>query len=398
MRAKLRLDSTVLAEPAPVDPASKVHVVVMPFEVDEATGNRGQFESVFLAASLADTLALSPWVEEAFVSPVPSDAVEVLVEGKVTYSSSSGVDVTLSATSGDQQLFEQDYGIRVASGDFDGRKSPLRKLWNRPTNQLGRVLQESTGTDDSLATRIGRYLDEPSLKPSEQTIALFSKASAIEHEKLLGPITQMVDLQVNELETPYATWRADSLRAEAKVARLRKEAEESRKAAEKIKRSAKRTAVAGFGLTLLKGFANAKAGRQVNAFEIQADMQPFLDAAEDREQRAKATLAEAKNLTRQAEATFASKAAFADILEGNMKDLTVSLEDQVYTLVGAVDAQISQLRNIIRELAQKELQAMQTLAGSPAEAASTGSEPTVETSEAVATATPDTAAVQVARQ
>lgn len=364
---KFKLDPAINAEPAPAAETSRIRVAVIPFQVDAAHGQRGEFEASYLASSLADTLAQSPWVADAYVSPLPTEAVEVTVQGEVLHSAPDGVEVRLVCRRGDTVLFSDEYGIRLTADDFDSDSSPVRRLWKRPTNQLGRALHESgTSSGFDLSGRVARYLDQPALEPSDRIVGLFEKAAEIEQVNLLEPVTRMVTRQVSELEGAYTAWQRDSIQAQTQAAQYRLEAARARKAAADIKKRANQTAAVGIGLSLLQGFARVQSGAQVNPLQVQADMQPFLNAAEEMEAEAQEAMMEADHLARRAEAAFATRAGFNQVFESNLTDLTVTLEEQVFTLVGAVDAQISQLRSIIRGLAMQEVEAVHPPAGDAA--------------------------------
>ncbi|MEQ8765196.1 MAG: hypothetical protein RL885_14780 [Planctomycetota bacterium] len=355
-RQRLRLDSHVLAEPAPFVPSEKVCVAVLPFEVPESSGNRGEFESVFMALALAETLQRSPWVERAFVSPVPTEAVELVVEGEIVHSGPNAMDIELLVRRGDSMLLASEYGIRLTASDFGGASSPVRRIWIRPTNEIGRALAKSSEAGaPPIDSRVARYLGHEGLRPSDRVQQLFEKACEIERVKLLEPTTQMVGVQVSEVEDAYVTWQRDSTRAREQSARYRAEAAQARQSAADLKRRANNTVAAGVGLSLLRGLAAAQSGSQVNTLQMQADMQNFMNIAKEKEANARESEAEARSLERQAQVTFDSQNRFSGVFETNLHELTVTLQDQVYTLVGAVDAQIHQLRSIIRQLAEQEI-------------------------------------------
>ncbi len=145
------LNKSIMQPQATVPASHKVTIAVLPFEtieqpVDPADEDKNRpqesfdqnvrnFEKKFFAARLVETLAKSPWVKEAHVSPVITPSVDYLVRGGII--ESDGEDTTVSITVSRccwQDVHTETFSMALASSHLGNGRSRVSAL-DRPGQQ-----------------------------------------------------------------------------------------------------------------------------------------------------------------------------------------------------------------------------------------------------------------------
>lgn len=339
------LNKSIMQPQATVPASQKVTVAVLPFETVEQPvdpnadddkkkpqesfdKNVRNFEKKYFAARLVETLAKSPWVKEAHVSPVITPSVDYLVRGGII--ESDGEDTTVSITVSRccwQDVHTETFSMDLASSHFDEMADPGSQLWIDPVNKIGEILAKVTPDQRRsiekervsayLATGTGKTAQAPQSPKVQNTV---QTAAGWERRELLGRVSKMAFGFANGLRPTYVQWQQKSTK-------LHEE---------------KRQKDIQTGLNVLAAMTTLGAGMASASMGVTSHSQTLSYAFGMNVASAMESSQEAAAI---AEALGGFTGSFGDAVEPQ----TLKLGDQVYTLTGSIDTKIAQLRDIVRK-------------------------------------------------
>jgi len=338
------LDKTILMPQASIPDARKVTVAVLPFEhvAPEPEPEEGrkpkpkekepdnpklkEFERQYFPARLAQSLRQSPWVKEAYVTPGVTPAVDFVVRGDVTESDGeiTGITFTLARCCW-TDVFTKEFRIDLDSGEFKESKDPAQALWNSVANTFGRYFDGVTAEDISkLASgRTAMYSQQPdgSINLTPKSSATIAKAAQWERENLLARISAMALSFESEVTPTYIKWQE-------KVTKIAEE---------------KRMKDLKAGLSTLMAVASMGGG-------IYSATRGMGAVAGAMGLVAGANIVNAMRANDESKALDAAMKNMTNVFAVSLEPQTLELEGRVYKLTGDARSQMTQVKEIVRQV------------------------------------------------
>ena len=358
-----RLDRTYEL-PLPPNLAGRLSVGVLPFThrvLERASRSRkkpdlellerqdvARLETHYMAARLVEVLRDAHWFESVYVVPEMTTGVDVVVAAHIRRSDGELTDVEIEVLRLDGleigsrrmkiNLGQSDWtpGPQDDPDDYD----PTERIWIEAANQVARMVESSPELSDDalLRSRIAAYMgpgvSAPSVAeeaevtppPSPRSVAIIERATRIEQEKLLAPISRVMIRQAHAIQPAYLEWSQESTKlAEARRANRKQ-------AIGMALVSMVGVAAAGFAATTDGPIA------QLQYLGMQSGM-AFKQAMQHRRESGK--LGRAREELR---AALSSEAA----------PLALKLEGTVHRLEGSTSQQLEMIRQIVRRELEKE--------------------------------------------
>jgi hypothetical protein len=338
------LNKLILQPKVTVSDSEKVTIAVLPFETveqsiepDSDEKNRLQesfdinvrnFEKKYFAAQLVETLTRSPWVKEAYITRVVTPSIDYLIKGGII--ESDGEDTTVAITVERccwKDIHTETFSMDLASSHFDEMFDPGSQLWIDPVNKIGEIIAKVTSEQRRRIEdeRTAAYLEtgtgtKPPTPSSPRTRKTVQTAASWERAQLLGRISKMTRGFADGLRPTYIAWQ-----------------QKSTKLHEEKRQKDLQTGLNVFAAmtTLGAGMASASMGVMSHSQTLSYAFSMSVTGAMQSSQEAD-TIAEALG-------------GFTGSFGEGVEPQTLKLGDEVYTLTGSIDAQIAQLRDIVRK-------------------------------------------------
>ena len=346
------LNKSIVQPQSTVSESHKVTIAVLPFETVEQPvdpdadedknkpqesfdKNVRNFEKKYFAARLVETLAHSPWVKEAHVSPVITPSVDYLVRGGII--DSDGEDTTVSITVSRccwQDIHTETYSMDLASSHFEEMADPGSQLWIDPVNKIGELIAKTTPQQrwSMEQERVSAYLKfgtgkTAQVPQSPKVLKTIQTAAGWERRELLGRVSKMALGFADGLRPTYTAWQQKSTKLH----------EEKRQKDIQTGLNVL-AAMTSFGAGMASGSMGMMNHSQSLSYAFGMSVVGAMQSSEEA-----ATIAEALS-------------GFTGSFGEKVEPQTLKLGDQVYTLTGSIDAQIAQLRDIVRKEISAEIE------------------------------------------
>ena len=345
------LNKSIAMPKAPVAEARKVTVAVLPFETVEKAAepsddpeaappkkdydeNVRNFEKKYFAARLVETLAKSPYVKEAYVSPVISPSVDFVIKGGIIQSDGEDTKVTITFTRCCWKDADTDtFSIDLASKHFEQMPDPGSQLWIDPVNQLGSILEKMTPEElrSIEQERIAAYLeDSGKTKQSEATYVkarrVVNRAARLERTKLLSQFSNKNMEFAMPLAPTYAEWQ--------------------RKSTKQFEEKRQKNLQTGLNiLAAMTSFGAGMAGASMGIMTPSATLSSAVGLS----------VAGAMQNSREAKIIENSLSQETGSFGKEVEPLTIDLGSRVYTLTGSIENQLARFKQLVRSMVKSEL-------------------------------------------
>ncbi len=169
-----------------------------------------EFEKLFFSYKLINALKKTGQV--VYFSPGMTPATDVTLAGRIEVSNGRKTAVTIQMLAPDgSEVWSDDFDILISSKQFITIEDPADQLWVRIASRVVSELTNQSKKDWKPARvagyanqNIDKILANPLYVPAED---LAGKASKVEQDKLLGPITLKVLSQGAAATRPYLDWQ-----------------------------------------------------------------------------------------------------------------------------------------------------------------------------------------------
>ena len=330
------------------------------FTSDEITEKRARKEGTnpevrkaenhFIPYHLKNTLEGSGYWGMVRVTPVVSDAAEVMVRGEIIESNGENLAVKVTVSDATGRVWqEKEYRASATGSDYlgttPGEKDAFQGLYNAISNDMSRFLQELRPDEiqtlrtvsnlrfagDFAPHAFGDYLQE-----SNGRFTL--KRLPADNDTMMARILQIRERQYmfedvinehyegfyNEMWSPYEGWRSSNLT--------------ERLALEKQRRSALLREAAGallIALAVLGEVGDVHDSGALTATLVIIGGQVFLSGV---------------NISKQAQMHYETLAELGESFGSEMKTVVMEFEGKKYELTGSAEQQYKRWRELLREI------------------------------------------------
>ncbi len=307
-------------------------------------------ENHFIPHHLKNTLEQSGHWGMVRVTPVPSDAAEVLVRGEIIESNGEHLEVKLSVSDASGRVWlEKRYHASATGGDYlgttAGEKDAFQGLYNAVSNDMARLLQglspdqiQTLRTVSNLrfagnfAPQVfGDYLQENkgsfTVKrlPADNDTMMARILQIRERQYMLEDvINQYYEDFYNKMWVPYEGWRSANLTERLALAQQ--------------KRSALLREAAGamlIALAILGEVSDVHDSGALTATMVILGGQVFLSGV---------------NISKQAQMHYETLAELSESFGSEMKSAVMEFEGKKYELTGSAEEQYKRWRELLRQI------------------------------------------------
>jgi len=345
------LDRSIALPKAPILDEHKVSIAVLPFEtvqkpVDlsddpeaapqkkDFDENIRNFEKKYFAARLVETLAKSPYVKEAYVSPVMTPSVDYIVKGSIIQSDGEDTKVSITLTRCCwSDAFTETFSMDLALSHFEKSDDPGSQLWVDPVNKIGEILekagaeQRNSIKQERILGYLGNGTSPAAPGPvSSKALRTVDKAAGWERSELLDRVSKMTLGFADELKPTYVDWQKKSTKLweEKRQAQLQ----------------------AGLNMfAALTSFGVGMAGASMGMTNLAQPMSNAFGLG----------VVGAMQSGREASIISQSMSRITGSFSEEVEPLTINLGNQVYTLTGSMDSRIAKVKEIVRSVILSEL-------------------------------------------
>jgi hypothetical protein len=340
--------------------AELLDVDIAIFTSDEITEKRARKEGTnpevrkaenhFIPYHLKNTLEQSGYWGMVRVTPVVSDAAEVMVRGEIIESNGENLAVKVSVSDATGRVWqEQQYRASATGSDYlgttPGEKDAFQGLYNAISNDMANFLQELSPDEirtlrtvsnlrfasDFAPHAFGDYLQENkgtfTIKrlPADDDTMMVRILQIREREYMFEDvINEYYEGFYNEMWSPYESWRSSNLT--------------ERLALEKQKRSALLREAAGallVALAILGEVGDVHDSGALTGTLVIIGGQVFLSGV---------------NISKQAQMHYETLRELGDSFGSTMKPAVVEFEGKKYELTGSAEEQYKRWRELLRQI------------------------------------------------